>query len=86
MHAVELVEHALLAARHLGYKIRCEPLGDVVAGGCLINGQRWIFLDLVDGPAEQLAVLCDVLRGDPAVVDLDMPVALGQLLRIRRSA
>lgn len=86
MHTVELVEQALRAAHRLGYKIRREPLGDVVPGGCFIQGQKCIFLNLADAPTEQLAVLCDVLKRDPAAVDLDVPVALRRLLEIRRSA
>ena len=86
MHTVQLVESALAVAKRLGYKIRQDWLEEVAAGACLIQGQKWIFLDLADGPADQLAVLSDVLRADPAVSNVAMPEDLACYLDIRKSA
>ena len=86
MHTVELVELALAAATRLGYKIRHDSLGEVAAGPCLLMGQKWIFFDLSDSPADQLAVLTDVLRNDPGVNSLDIPPSLASHLDLRRSA
>ncbi len=86
MHTVELVELALAAATRLGYKIRPDALGEAAAGPCLLMGQKWIFFDLADSPADQLVVLTDVLRSDPGATSLDIPPSLTSYLDLRRSA
>ena len=85
-HTVQLVEFASATAKRLGYRIRHDWLGEVAAGVCRIQGQKWIFLDLADGPADQLAALRDVLRADPALSNLDMPEDLARYLDVRKSA
>ena len=85
-HTVQLVEFASSLAKRLGYKIRHDSLGEVAAGACRIQGQKWIFLDLADGPADRLAVLSDVLRADPALSNLEMPEDLARYLDVRKSA
>jgi hypothetical protein len=85
-HAVQLVEFASEVANRLGYRIRHDWLGEVAAGVCRIQGQKWIFLDLADGPADQLAVLSDALRADPRLSNLEMPEDLARYLDVRKSA
>lgn len=85
MHTVELLEHALEAARKLGYRVRQEWLGGP-GGACELRGQKWLFLDLGLDPGEQLGVVAAALRGEPGAARLDLSPALRQYLNVRRSA
>jgi hypothetical protein len=86
MHTVELLEHALAAAQHLGYRIRHEWLGGIGGGGCLLNGQKWIFLDLAQAPSEQLEDVANAIQGEPDLVRLTLPPELRSFLDVRRIA
>ena len=83
---MELMEHALAAAERLGYRIRQDWLGGTAGGACLIGNQKWIFLDLAQGPLEHLTCVVEALRGEPGVIDLDLPPELRSLVVLRRSA
>ncbi len=85
MHTVELLEQALLVSKQAGYRVRREWLG-MDGGGCQLNGQKWLFLDLGASPGEQLAVVLETLRGEPTVSDLELSHELHQLLALRRCA
>ena len=73
MHTVDLLEQALATAERLGYRIRQEWLGGSGGGGCEMKGQKWLFLDLAVGPADQLHVVAEVLRKEAAnpAVEID---------------
>ena len=86
MHTVELIEEAVSLATRAGYRVRTEWLDGVAGGGCEINGRRIVFLDLAQGPVDQLAQLVEALRHDPAVAALPMPYQLRELLKLRKSA
>ncbi len=86
MHTVELFEHAVAAAEQLGYRIRQDWLSETAGGACSIGGQKWIFLDLSQGPVEHLAEVAEALRGEPGLVDLDLPPELRLFLDVRKSA
>lgn len=61
MTSLEMLEAALAAAQGRGYRVRHAWL-ECEGGGCEINGQKWLFLDLALSPSEQLEVVLDVLR------------------------
>jgi len=86
MHTVELLEEAVNLAQRLGYKVRQEWMGGAGGGGCEIKGRKWIFLDLALGPMEQLDIVLDSLRRDPAATSLPMPHPLRELLQLRKTA
>jgi hypothetical protein len=86
MHTVELLDHALEVARQLGFRIRHEWLGGSGGGGCLIKGEKWLFLDLALTPFEQLALVADTVRGDPGLTQIEMTSSLQTYLEVRRSA
>ncbi len=86
MHTVELLEHAMTAAEQLGYRIRQDWLAETAGGACLIGGQKWIFLDLAEGPVEHLTEVAEALRGEPGLASLDLPPELRAFLDVRKSA
>ena len=86
MHTVELLEHAVAAAEQLGYRIRQDWLAGTAGGTCLIGGQKWIFLDLAQGPVEHLTEVAETLRGEPRLADIDLPPELSAYLDVRKSA
>ena len=86
MHCVEMLESSLALAVQIGYRIREEWLDGRGGGGCEIQGQKWIFLDLALSADEQLDTVLDVLRADPAILLADVPEGLRDLLGVRKSA
>jgi len=67
MHTVDALQASLELAQRAGYEIRNEWLGGSGGGGCEINGRKLLFLDLALGPLEQLEIVLDTLRRDPAI-------------------
>lgn len=61
MHTVERLERALKQARQQGFHIRQEWL-ETGGGVCEFGGKRWLFIDLAQSAAEQLAQVRDALR------------------------
>lgn len=86
MHTVELLEQALIIAERAGIRYRQDWLGGNGGGYCELNGQKWIFLDLGQSPAEQLDHVLEALRAEPRVLNLQMPDALRTQLGLRKSA
>jgi hypothetical protein len=86
MHTVQLLKEARAVAEQLGYQIREEWLGGSGGGGCEIKGRKWIFLDLAVGPLDQLDIVLETLRREPAACSLCMPHQLRQLLQVRKVA
>jgi hypothetical protein len=86
MHTVEVLEQALDLAERLGYRIRQEWLGGSGGGGCELNGQKVLFLDLALGPVDQLDQVVDTLQREPGAAALSMPNQLRELLSVRSSA
>ena len=88
MHTVEMLDQAVATARRLGFQIRMEWLGGSGGGDCEIKGQRWIFIDLAQTPAEQLDVLLDAIDREAAesVLPLAIQPNLQALLELRKSA
>ena len=86
MHTVELLEQALAAAQAIGLKVRQDWLGGTDTGWCEIKGQKCIFLDVAQSPADQLGPVLDALRGDPRLSRIDLPAGLATVLQVRRSA
>ena len=86
MHTVEVLEQALELAERLGYKVRQEWLGGSGGGGCELNGQKVLFLDLALGPVDQLDQVLDTLYREPGATVLPMPNQMLELLRGRKSA
>jgi hypothetical protein len=86
MHTVEALEAALALARQIGYRVREEWLDGRGGGGCEIQGQKWIFLDLALPVDEQLEAVLDALRTDPATVVAALPEGLRHLLSVQKSA
>jgi hypothetical protein len=67
MRTVELLDEALAAAEAMGYRVRHEWLGGCGGGACEFSGGRWLFVDVALTIDEQLALVTDALRRDPAV-------------------
>jgi hypothetical protein len=86
MHTVELLEAALQAARALDYRVRLEWLGGRGGGSCTVRGERHLFLDLAQGPAEQLEQVVDALRQDPRLAGLELLPALRAYVALPRRA
>ena len=80
MHTVELLKRALTAAKLAGYHIRQEWLDGCAGGGCQINGQKWLFLDLTLNTQEQLDQVIEALRDDPQVDISGLPLELSKRL------
>jgi len=67
MHTVDALQAALGLAKRAGYEIRNEWLGGSGGGGCELNGRKLLFLDLAQGPHEQLEIVLSTLRQDSRV-------------------
>lgn len=80
MHTVDLLERSLQVAAQLGYKIRRESLGGTGGGACEVKGQKILFLDLTQGPADHLEQALDAIRRDPKRAGLVIDEALRQRL------
>lgn len=80
MHTVEMLEHALRAARTAGYQLREEWLGGSGGGACVLRGKKQLFLDLGQSPAEHLGHAVAALRCEPAAVLRDLPAELRALV------
>jgi len=61
MHTVERLERALAHAKQQGFHIRQEWL-ETGGGVCEFGGKRWLFIDLAQSAAEQLAEVRGALR------------------------
>jgi hypothetical protein len=82
MHTtVSLVAQAVTVAQRLGYEVRQEWLGGKGGGRCELRGRKLLFLDLAQGPAEQLEGLLGTLRLEPGALGVPMPHSLSVLLR-----
>jgi len=86
MHTVELLEAAIQVARQLGYQVRQDFLGGSGGGACEIKGQKWLFLDLAQGPTDHLEQVLDALGHEPDADTIPMPGALQPLVDRRKSA
>jgi len=87
MHTVELLEAALQAARALDYRVRMEWLGGRGGGSCTVRGERHLFLDLAQGPAEHLEQVVEALRQDPLLSRLELlPALRAYVVQSRRAA
>ncbi|MCE5269068.1 MAG: hypothetical protein LLG00_14430 [Planctomycetaceae bacterium] len=85
MHTVELLEHAIGAAKRLGYTIRQDCLAGR-GGSCELKGRKLFFLDLDLGADEQLEQILEVLRAEPEIGKLEMPKELRQVIGISEIA
>ena len=68
MHTVEALRIALRLAEQSGYEVRHEWLGGSGGGGCEVKGRKLLLVDLAVGPQEQLEIVLDVLRREPALL------------------
>ena len=80
-----ILAKALAEAQRLGFRIRQEWLGGM-GGACVLRGQKWLFVDEALSPAEQLDVVLDALRDDPALGLLPLDGELARLLDWRKAA
>ena len=76
MVTVERLEAALNYARRMGFSIRFEWL-DGTGGGCVLKGQKWIFVDLALSPHEQLEQVTTALEGEAARHGVRLPNFFG---------
>ena len=91
MHTLDKLQRAISAVDKLGYRVRQEWLGGSgnggsSGGGCEIRGQKWLFLDLAQSPADQLDVVTDVLRREAAASDAQSQNRDGNPNQLRKSA
>lgn len=83
MHTVELLDEALRVAGQFGYRVRQEWLGGNGGGGCEIRGRKWLFLDLAQGPEEQLEQVLEALRRESSMGQAAIPSMLRERLQRR---
>jgi len=62
MHTVEMLAEAIALARKLGYQIREDQLEGAGGGHCLIQGRKWLLLDITQSADEQLRDVLDAVR------------------------
>jgi hypothetical protein len=86
MHTVEMLEHALRAARKAGYQLREEWLGGSGGGACVLRGKKQLFLDLAQSPAEHLAHAVAALRSEPLDASHKLPPELRALLECEEAS
>lgn len=86
MHTVELLEQALQLASRLGYRVRQDWLDGRGGGDCEIAGQKWIFLDLAQGPIDHLELVLSTLRRDPQLAEVEVSGELKSAVERRRAA
>ena len=86
MNSVDLLEMALETARRHGYKIRQEWLGGITGAACEFGGQKWIFVDLSLGTAEQLEQVETALIDDPAIGEQRLIADVALQMKARRVA
>jgi hypothetical protein len=86
MHTAELLDEALSLAARLGYRVRQEWLEGQGGGLCVVRGERWLFVDLAQPLAEQLACVARVLRGDDRVGEHALSTALESFLKSPEAA
>lgn len=79
MNAVEQLKTLLTGLREAGWEIRYDWLGGAGGGPCQVRGQRILFLDLAQGPLEQLdqaaAAAQAEIRSAPRAAGVDVPRA-----------
>lgn len=86
MHTVELLQEALDTARRLGYEVRQDWLGGNGGGHCLVRGRKWILLDVAQTAEEQLEIVVEALRTEPAATRSVRSPELGLRLDGRMAA
>jgi len=86
MHTADLLDEALAIAIDLGYQLRQEWLGGEGGGACEVHGQRLLFIDLAQSPAELLETVATALENDPQLAQVSMSEPLRRLLVRRKSA
>jgi hypothetical protein len=85
MHTVDLLEQAIALAVQCGWVVRQDWFDGSVAGACEFKGRRWIFIDLVLSPREQLEQVLDVLRALPNLDQSTVAPPLQALLGSRKA-
>ncbi len=86
MHTVDLLDQALRAVQRLGYRVRQDWLGGCGGGGCEVHGQKWLFLDLGDTPAEQLHIVAEVLENEISKHPIELDAKLQGFIQRRAAA
>jgi hypothetical protein len=86
MHTVELLQEALETVRQCGYEVRQDWLGGEGGGHCLVRGRKWLLLDMAQSADEQLDVVADALRGEPAAARAEVSPELADRLDLRSVA
>lgn len=80
MHAIELLEEALRAARAMGYVVREEWLDGAGGGDCEIRGRKHLFVDVSQSVQERLQRVLGVLRSKSELERLGLSTPLSRLL------
>jgi Spy/CpxP family protein refolding chaperone len=83
MNTVELLSAAIELAKQLGYQVREDQLEGAGGGHCLIQGQKWLLLDLTQTNREQLGDVIDALRQEPGLAECDIAPALTDQLGLQ---
>lgn len=76
MHAVELRNQAIKAARSVGIEVREDWFDGRGGGVCRLKGRAILLLDLAQTADEQLEVLLTALREEPQTEQLELPAEL----------
>jgi len=86
MHTVDLLDQAIRVARQIGYRVRYDWFEGNGGGVCEIKGQKAIFLDVAQGPADHLELVLEALRADPLALACQMTPSLRDLLGLPKAA
>lgn len=86
VHTIELLEEAVRLAELNGIKLRRSWMGGISGGGCQIQGESWIFVDLSLSSREQLAQVISGLRGVASLSAATISSQLRELIESSQEA
>ncbi|TWT85641.1 hypothetical protein Pla123a_04480 [Posidoniimonas polymericola] len=72
MHAVELRNQAVAAAKRVGIEVREDWFDGRGGGVCQLKGRAILLLDLAQTADEQLELLLAALRDEPQTQELEL--------------
>ncbi|MEQ8208425.1 MAG: hypothetical protein RH917_01230 [Lacipirellulaceae bacterium] len=83
---VRLLAEAAELARESGYEIREDHLDGAGGGHCLVQGKKWLLLDVTQSLEEQLSDICDALRTESGVWKRTVSGELAEMIQLTRAA
>ncbi|QDT00330.1 hypothetical protein [Adhaeretor mobilis] len=83
---VRLLAEAAELARDAGYAIREDHLDGAGGGHCVVQGKKWLLLDVTQSLEEQLSDICDALRDENGVWENPVSPELSGMLQLTKAA